>query len=153
MSLPLLVATLGVVLVALLLGGSAYESIVVAPNWRTKTIETLTAYRLFVHATNPARFFRPIAPAAQLTLLALVIVDWSNGALRRYALVALVSLLVADVITFTVHYPRNRALFLQPLGNAERMTKMAVEWAAWNGVRVALLLVTLLSVLQLVRMS
>ena len=97
----------------LMLGAGAYEQIVVSYSWQTRPEEAVGHYRALGAIVTPARFFRRLAPLSQITLVVLVI--WS--AVRGVALVwtgtALAAMALADVITFTFHYPRNRALFIE----------------------------------------
>src|SRR5512143_3426771 len=146
--IPHVVLTLALVAVALLLGASAYESVVMAPNYERDVPASVEAARGFLVARTPAHFFRPLSPIAQVLVLAGVVTGWSNGSVRWHGLMALGVLVLLDVITFTFHYPRLAILFKEPLtADTDRLRRAAREWAIGNWVRNVLLLVTLLLVL------
>jgi hypothetical protein len=107
--------TLAAVLVAAIFGASAYESIVVSYSWRTRPEEAVGHYRALGAIVTPARYFRRLAPLSQLTLLVAVIWSAVAGVAVRWTSMALAAMVLADVITFTFHYPRNRALFIDPI--------------------------------------
>lgn len=133
---------LGLALAALgtLLGGSLYESVVNAPNMRAGIPDSLEHFRRFMSVTNPGTFFRVVAPLAQLLTLASLVLCWRRPAGRRWwLLAALACVAVADVITFTFHYPRNALLFGDPLRVApQELERAAAEWAYGNYLRIAL---------------
>jgi hypothetical protein len=140
--------TLALVAVALLLGASVYESIVMAPNFARDVPASVEATRGFLVARTPAHFFRPLSPVAQLLVLGGVVAGWGSMNVRWHGLFALGLLVLLDVITFTFHYPRLAVLFKEPLtADADRLRRAAREWAAGNWVRNALLLVAFLLVL------
>jgi hypothetical protein len=140
--------TLALVAVALLLGASVYESVVMAPNYDRDVPASVEAARRFLVARTPAHFFRPLSPIAQALVLAGIVAGWSNLDVRWHGLMALGLLVLLDVITFTFHYPRLGILFKEPLtADADRLRRAARKWAAGNWVRNALLLVAFLLVL------
>lgn len=140
--------TAAAVLVAAILGASAYESVVVSYSWRTRPDEAVGHYRALGAIVTPARYFRRLAPLSQLTLVVAFI--WSI--LARVAIAwtgaALVAMALADVITFTFHYPRNRALFVDPLPPPDRVRTLALQWHSGNVVRVVLVTGAFLAILR-----
>ena len=62
---------------------------------------------------------------------------------------------LADVITFKFHYPRNAILFLTPLtGPATDLDRVGREWAAGNYVRIVLILtVVILAMVSIIRIA
>jgi hypothetical protein len=140
--------TLALVAVALLFGASAYESVVMAPNYGRDPPASVEAARRFLVARTPAQFFRPLSPIAQVLVLAGTVAGWRNFDVRWHGLMALGVLVLLDVITFSYHYPRLAILFREPLtDDAERLRRAAREWASGNHVRTALLFLALLLVL------
>jgi hypothetical protein len=123
-----------------LFGASLYDAVVLAPNLRGGPTG-LEHGRLFMSAATPANLFRILSPATQLLLLVAVAANWASPE-RRWPLVgALLALVLGDVITFTVHYPRNHLMFDAPLAvDPERLSLAAQQWAAANLLRVALVL-------------
>jgi uncharacterized membrane protein len=143
------VTSLAVVGLGMLLGASAYESIVLAPNYVVRIPESLEHIRGFFVATNPGTFFRVLAPATQVLLFLAVISNWGVPRARWPLVGALVVLVLADIITFTFHYPRNAMLFEQPLTQVpvSQLEDAARQWGLGNHVRVGLLAAAILSAL------
>jgi hypothetical protein len=144
-----LLATLSLLGLALLLGATIYESVVMAPNYERDIPHSLGLARQFLVLTTPAHYFRLIAPLTLLILAADVIACWHLSGPRRWFLVALCALAVGDVITFAFHYPRLTVMFKSPLtDDVSRLRRAAHEWATGNLVRAALLIVAFLAVLR-----
>jgi len=99
-------ATLTLLAVALLLGATCYEGVVMAPNYERDVPASLELARRFLQRTTPAHYFRVVAPLAQILALLTVIAGW-NGPGRQAFAVALGLLIIADVITF--HVPLSAA--------------------------------------------
>jgi Anthrone oxygenase len=135
-----LILCLAVISVGALLGGSLYDSLVIAPNFRVGVPQSLEHLRQFMAVANPGSFFRLIAPLTQLSILVSLILGWRRPAGRRWwLLIALVLVVTGDVITFTFHYPRNAILFGDPMHTPpEMLEKAAREWAYGNYLRVLL---------------
>lgn len=123
-----------------LFGGSLYDSIVLAPNFRVGLPQSLEHLRQFMAVTNPGNFFRFIAPLTQLSILVSLVLGWKRPAGRRWWLIAaLVSVVAGDVITFTFHYPRNAILFGDPMHTPpDVLERAAREWAYGNYLRILL---------------
>jgi uncharacterized membrane protein len=138
-NLRLLSAAIVLVVSGILLGAGIYESVVLAPNLQGAPT-SLEHARGFYHVTNPGVFFRVVSPATQLFLLVALVCNWKARGTRWSLAGALVLAILADVITFKFHYPRNAILFLAPLtGPAADLDRVATEWAAGNYVRIALI--------------
>jgi uncharacterized membrane protein len=135
------VASIAVIAVGMLLGAATYEAVVMAPNYVTQVPQSLEHIRAFFVITNPGNFFRVLAPATQVLLLLSVLLNWRVPRARWWLAGALVAVVLTDVITFKVHYPRNAVLFVQPLEGVPiaRLQQAAREWGRWNQVRVGLL--------------
>lgn len=141
--------TLALLGLALLLGATAYESVVMAPNFERDVPESIDIARRFLQRVTPARYFRVLAPVTQLILLGSVVAAWGTPAVRTPAVVALVMLVLLDGITFTFHYPRLAIMFKGPMPeDSQRLRRAAREWAIGNLVRIALLVVAVLAVLH-----
>ena len=140
MNLRLVSAAIALTLSAMLLGAGVYESVVLAPNLQGAPT-SLEHARGFYRVTNPGMFFRVVAPATQLFLLVALVCNWNPAPATRWRLAAALALsILADVITFKFHYPRNAILFLDPLtGSAADLDRVAREWAAGNYVRITLI--------------
>jgi len=139
MNLRLVSVAIALVASAMLLGAGVYESVAVAPNFQGAPT-SLEHARGFYHATNPGMFFRVLSPAVQLFLLVALVCNWKRPGTRWRLAGALALAILADVITFKFHYPRNTILFLAPLtGQAADLDRVATEWAAGNYVRIALI--------------
>lgn len=140
--------TLALSALSLLLGATAYESIVMAPNFQRDIPASITLARQFLQRT-PATYFRPLAPIAQVLLLACVVASWANPAVRWPALMALGCMVVTDIITFTYHYPRLAVMFggTGPQDPAS-LRRAASDWARGNWVRAGLLLAALLATIH-----
>lgn len=146
--LPLVVLTLAILSLALLLGGTAYESVVIAPNFQRDLPRSLHIAGEFLQRPTPAGYFRPLAPLSQLLLLASVVICWNLPAPRWTTLTAFVAMVLVDVITFSFHYPRLRIMYqVPPIQDAAILGKAAREWAAGNLVRLALILIAFLATL------
>jgi uncharacterized membrane protein len=131
----------------MLLGAAVYESVVLAPNLQGAPA-SLEHARGFYHVTNPGVFFRVLSPATQLFLLVALVCNWKPTPGTRWRLAgALVLAILADVITFKFHYPRNAILFSAPLTNTSAdLDRVAAEWSTGNYVRIVLLLTAVLLV-------
>lgn len=137
MNLRLVSVAIALVLSAMLLGAGVYESVAVAPNFQGAPT-SLEHARGFYHATNPGMFFRVLSPAVQLFLLLALVCNWKAPGTRWRLAGALALAILADVITFTFHYPRNAILFSAPLTYAPAdLDRVATEWATGNYVRIA----------------
>ena len=135
-----ILAVLALLFVGTLFGGSLSDTLVLAPNLQGGP-EVLEHGRLFMSAATPANFFRAIAPASQILLLLALVTSWRSPQLRWPLLIALLALVVADVVTFTYHYPRNDIMFTAPLTvEPARLNAVAKEWRTANYVRVFLVL-------------
>ena len=141
-----LVLCLAIICLGALFGGSLYDSMVMAPNFRVGIPQSLEHLRQFMAVANPGSFFRVISPLTQLSILASLILGWKQPAGRRWFLLAALVLAVAgDVITFTFHYPRNAILFHDPMHTApELLERTAREWAYGNYVRIVVVAAALL---------
>ena len=128
-------------------GAALYDAVVLAPNLRGGQ-QGLEHGRLFMAAATPANLFRILSPATQLLTLLAIATNWAHPTARLALVIALVSLVASDIITFKYHYPRNRLLFNAPLSVApEDLAVAARQWASGNLVRVALVLVAWLGTL------
>jgi len=147
MAAPVL-ATLALLAVALLVGGTWYEAVVMAPNYERDVPGSLSVARQFLQRTTPAHYFRVVAPLAQVLTLATMVVAWNRPG-RGNLIVAFGLLIVADVITYTFHYPRLAQMFnsAEPL-EASRVGRATHEWAVGNWVRGVLLIVVFLTLVQ-----
>src|SRR5258708_5156197 len=124
----------------MLLGAGVYESVVVAPNFKGAPT-SLEHARGFYHATNPGMFFRVLSPAMQLFILLALLCNWKSAGTRWRLVGSLALAILADVITFKFHYPRNVILFSGPLTNPPAdFDRVATEWATGNYVRIAVVL-------------
>jgi len=146
MSLRLASVAIALVLSAMLLGAGIYESVAVAPNFQGAPT-SLEHARGFYHATNPGMFFRVLSPAVQLFILVALVCNWRRPATRWRLAGALALAILADVITFKFHYPRNAILFNAPLTNPTDLDRVGAEWATGNYVRIAVVLMMVVLVM------
>jgi uncharacterized membrane protein len=101
-------------------------------------------------------FFRTVAPASQLLILVAIVCNWKPTRITRWRLAAgLAFLILADVVTFRFHYPRNSILFVAPLTNTPAFyDRVATEWATGNYVRDALVSITvMLLIVSMIRIA
>jgi hypothetical protein len=138
--IELLLTILALAGLSILLGASMYDAIVLAPNMRGGP-DGLEHGRLFMSRATPASLFRVASPATQILLVATLIATWHVERCRWLIGGALLALVLADVITFRFHYPRNRLMFTAPTTiDADMLDAAARQWALGNMVRVALVL-------------
>jgi uncharacterized membrane protein len=138
-------SALDIIGLGMLLGGAFYESVVMAPNYRTNVPDSLVHLRHFMKVATPANYFRIASPATMLLLIATVIVFWGCVPARWWFAGALVLLILSDAITYAFHYPRNRILFINQLStDTEMLQRTAQEWARGNLVRILLLAISTL---------
>jgi len=144
------VTSLAVVGLGVLLGASAYESVVMAPNYAARVPESLEHIRAFFLVATPRTFFRTVAPATEAILLLAVVLNWRTRSARWWMVAAFAALAAADVITFAFHYPRNALLFERPLDQVPlaQLRAAAAQWGPGNHVRVALLVIAIVSALR-----
>ena len=143
-----LLLTVATICLSALFGASLFESVAFAPNLRVNIPHSLEHARLFMKATNPGHFFQVAAPLAVVFLLLSMIGYWRQTGLRWLILAALACVVVADIVTFTFHYPRNAILFSAPMNTpVATLEKAAAEWSNGNYVRVALALMALICAL------
>jgi len=136
-----ILGVLALIAVALLLGATWYEAVVMAPNYQRDIPASILVARQFLVRTTPAHFFRIVAPCAQLLTLLAVLIDWGKPGDGAF-LVALAALIVADIITYTFHYPRLAIMFKSAdVQNVDALRRAARQWAAGNIVRGVLLFV------------
>lgn len=140
--------TLDVIGLGMLLGGGVYESVIMNPNYRANIPQSLEQLRSFMKVKTPANFFRIISPVTMLSLLITVVVCWGSVSERWWYVTAFATLIVADLITYAFHYPRNKVLFIDPLSSdTELLRRLAREWQTGNKVRIILLVIAILSVM------
>lgn len=133
---------------SLLLGATAYESVVMAPNYERDVPASIDVARQFLKRTTPAAFFRVLAPLTQVLLLACVIVCWRVPGARWPAVAALGALVIADIITFTFHYPRLAIMFGPSASSDPGQLRIAAhQWAQGNIVRLVLIVAAWVCVL------
>jgi uncharacterized membrane protein len=136
----------GLIGLALLLGGATYESVVMAPNYKTNIPDSLKHVRQFMIVTTPANYFRLISPLTMLILLVNTLFYWSHIPSRWFFLAALALLVITDTITYSFHVPRNKVLFIQPLiTDTGKLVKYARDWARANYIRIILLVLAFFS--------
>ena len=155
MNLRLVPAAVALVLLGMLLGTGVYQNVVDAPNYMGAPT-SLEHARGFYHATNPGMFFRWLVPATQLFLVLALVFNWKPDPGTRWKLAgALGFLILTDMITFRFHYPRNDILFVAPLTqSAAYYDGIVREWAIGNYARVALILLSVTSVMiSLIRIA
>jgi hypothetical protein len=147
--------TLALLGLASLLGATLYESVVMAPNYERDVPTSIDVARQFLKRTTPAHYFRVVSPLTQVVLLVSLIAYWGVPGGRWALAIAFGTSVLADVITYTFHYPRLAVMFKHPMPeDPMRLRRAAREWAAGNWVRGILLLVALLSVVEaLVRVA
>lgn len=135
-----ILGVLALIAVALLLGATWYETVVMAPNYERDIPASIVVARQFLARTTPAHFFRVVAPCAQILTLLTVVLDWGKPGDDAFV-IALVVLIVADIITYTFHYPRLAIMFKSgDAQDADTLQRAARQWAAGNVVRGVLLL-------------
>jgi ABC-type transport system involved in cytochrome c biogenesis permease subunit len=130
---------LPLILLLMLLGASSFQLVVDKPNWTG--VPALEHYRAFYQVTNPGTFFQTLLPAALLALLAALVCNWRPIPATRWRLAGALALtILAGVITFTFHFPRNKILFEDPLTRpAAYYRQVVAEWAAGDYVRIAVI--------------
>ena len=74
--LAYVLCTLALLGIALLLGATVYESVVMAPNYERNIPASVQAARQFLKKTTPAHYFRPLSPIAQVCTLAGLVASW-----------------------------------------------------------------------------
>ena len=147
-TLKQLVLVLALLALAAVFGASLYQSTIEAPNFNANIPDSLEHYRQFMSVTNPGNYFRVVAPAAQILVLLSLILNWKSS-LRWWLVAALVLIVSGDVITFTIHYPRNALMFVAPMTvPVDVLKKAAAEWMFWNHVRTALVVSSMVCVLK-----
>jgi hypothetical protein len=147
-----LLVTLTLFGLALLLGATAYESVVMAPNYEANIPTSIDLARRFLSRTTPAAYFRVLAPTTLTLLVISLVACWSNPQARWGMLGGTLALGIADLITLTFHYPRLTVLFRTPFPlEASALRRAAREWAAGNLVRAVLLAAAFFSVIHALR--
>jgi hypothetical protein len=143
-----ILTVLALLSVGALFGGSLYDTLVLAPNLHGGP-QGLEHGRLFMSAATPGNFFRALAPASQVLALVALVASWRLPQVRWPLLIALTALVMADVVTFMYHYPRNDIMFTAPLNvEPERLSAVAREWQTANYLRVFLVLTAWLCIVR-----
>ena len=137
---------LPLLLLSMLLGASSFQVVVDMPNWTG--LPALEHYRAFYQVLNPGTFFQMLLPTTLLALLAGLVCNWRPIPATRWRLAgALALMILAGVITFTFHFPRNRILFEDPLTRpAAYYHQVVTEWAAGDYVRLAVIVTAIVLV-------
>jgi hypothetical protein len=146
---PFGLVELEVIAIAVLLGATIYEAVVMAPNYEHAIPESIELARRFLTRRTPAHFFRVTSPLAQVLALGCALASWRTPMARWMLLGTLGILLLTDVVTFTYHYPRLRIMFKDPMPrDPERLRRAAREWTIGNYGRLALLVLAALAALR-----
>lgn len=136
-----ILGVLTLIAIALLLGATWYETVVMAPNYGRDVPGSIVLARQFLVQRTPAHFFRVIAPSAQLLALLTVIFDWGKPGDAAF-LVGFAALVVAEIITYTFNYPRLAIMFESTEGqDVTTLRRASRGWAVGNWVRGVLLIV------------
>jgi Domain of unknown function (DUF1772) len=130
---------LPLILLSMLLGASSFQVVVDMPNWTG--LPALEHYRAFCQVLNPGTFFQMRLQTTLLALLAALVCNWRPIPATRWRLAGALALtILVGVITFAVHFPRNRILFEDPLTRTTAYYHQVVmEWAAGDYIRLAMI--------------
>jgi hypothetical protein len=149
--IPTVLPALALLGLALLLGATRYESVVMAPTCERDIPTSIRFAQDFLAGSTPAHSFRVTAPLTQLRLAASLIAPWRTSTAGGWVTVALGAVVLTDVITIMFHYPRLAIMFKAPLPDDPGPRRRAARgWARGNLARAGLLAVAFLLVLQAV---
>jgi hypothetical protein len=146
---------LSVVLIALWVGGTLYQMIVIVPLWTASPPESLRAFLSADYVHTVLNFFGPPFIAARTACLAVALVAGWNSIPHRLALsIALACWLVVIGFTLLYIYPMNDALFVAgpfPL-NDDSMSELLRRWIVADRFRFAMGCVSFIALLQAFRL-
>jgi uncharacterized membrane protein len=144
-----IILTLDVIGLGMLLGGGAYESVVMNPNYSLDIPKSLNYLRQFMKVKTPANFFRILSPITMISLLVTVIIYWNQTPEFWLFIASSILLIVADSITYGFHYPRNKILFINTISNdTDLLKRISQEWQIGNFIRIILMLIAIIAVLN-----
>ena len=114
-----------------------YTSLIDAKSWGSDIPNSISTARQYFKTTNPGNFFRLFSPLNQvLALLALILFWKAAPSVRLYLALAVVTYVLADVLTFAYFYPRNDIMFRTAnLNDTGLLKKVWSEWTSMNWVR------------------
>jgi len=131
------------------LGASALDGAVNGRNYGADVPDSIARARAYMNPANPGHYFRRMAPASALALVVGAVVCWPFPAVRWWMVGALATMASADLITVTIHLPRNALMFAgSPDKDPALLSRAAREWTRWNWARVALLVVSMSLLVQ-----
>lgn len=142
------------VVYCIIVGGNVYQLIAEVPNWAADPARALVIHRQFFHLSHAGYFFQTFVPFAILGLLGSTVLLWNRPrAANRWLLLALTGVVAAEVFTLVYFLPRNFILFLDPIGHVPTDTLLttARQWQMANYLRLALVLVNILTFLKAYR--
>ncbi len=103
---------LSVILLALWVGGTLYQMLVIVPLWTASPPGSLRAFLAADYPHTVLNFFGPpFIVARTLCLVVALVAGWRSAAHRPALLVALVSWLIVIALTLFLVYPMNDDLF------------------------------------------
>ena len=132
----------------MLLGGGVYESVIINPNYSVDIPQSINLLRSFMKVKTPANFFRVLSPFTMIILLVTVILYWDIIPARWWFAASFLILILADTITFSFHYPRNKVLFTDPLSSdIDLLKRSASQWQTGNFARILLMVLAVVSLM------
>ena len=132
-----------VVSLAIWVGGTLYQMLVIVPIWDASPPESVTA---FLRGTSYTRtihnFFGPVTQVLRaLPLLLLAIAVWPYAMQRPWVLACVATMLIGLVMTRAFIYPMNDALFFRAGEglSADAVRALATKWIWWDRARFAIM--------------
>lgn len=128
---------------AIWVGGTVYQMLVIVPMWSASPPESVTAFfKGTAYMTTIWNFFGPVTQLLRaLPLLLLAIFAWRFAHLRPWILVCAGTMAVGLVMTRAFIYPMNDVLFTRAGEglSADAVRSLVHTWIWWDRVRFAIM--------------
>jgi hypothetical protein len=147
---------LAILLMAMWVGGTLYQMVVVVPLWTASFPESLRSFLTMGYTQTVLQFFGPPFIAARtLTLLIALVAGWTSKPHRRWLAVAFCSWLFVAGFTLLYIYPINDRLFVDGLPQlpVEQIHELLERWIVADRFRFIIGCVTFVAVLRAFRES
>lgn len=128
---------------AIWVGGTVYQMLVIVPMWSAAPPESVTAFfKGTSFMTTIYNFFGPVTQLLRgVPVLLLAIAGWKYASVRPWVLACAATMAIGLVMTRAFIYPMNDVLFTQAGAglSADAVRALVTKWIWWDRARFAIM--------------